>query len=121
MAQLRADGYVVYRAAGSHGCADLVALRRAARPLLIQVKSSAQGPFEHFGPDERKALIDEAERAGAFAVLCHWPPRGELHWIYSDAWPAGRPRRKKLERLVEASGGDVEHAMRVAGVTEGGT
>jgi Holliday junction resolvase len=114
MAKLRADGWVVYRAAGSHGNADLVALRADMRPMLVQVKASQQGAYEHFGPEDRAALIFEAVKAGADAMLCHWPARGELRWIPSSLWPSGR----KIARLVEASSGDIEHALRVADITE---
>jgi Holliday junction resolvase len=119
MANLRDDGWVVYRAAGSHGCADLVALKRERKPLLVQVKCSAQGPFEHFGPEERRLLVEQAEVAGADAFLCWWPSRKKPQWLHSDVWPAGRPTRKKLERLIEASGGDTAHALRVAHITGG--
>lgn len=116
MAKLRDDSWVVYRAAGSHGNADLVALRSDKRPMLVQVKASQQGPYEHFGPKDRAALVVEALHAGADAVLCHWPAHGRLTWIPSNLWPDG----EKIARLVFASSGDVEHALRVAEISEGG-
>lgn len=87
MTRLRAEGWVVYRAAGSHGCADLVALSAGRTPMLVQVKSSAQGPYEHFRPDERVALCAEATQAGAEAVLCHWPAHRSMRLLGSDEWP----------------------------------
>lgn len=78
--------WVVYRAAGSHGNADLVALRRGSVPLLIQVKGSAGGPFEHFGPDDRFALMVEARACGARAFLAWWPSRKPLRWYIAPAW-----------------------------------
>ena len=81
---------MVTRAAGSLGCADLVALKAGKRPLLCEVKSTAQGPYERFGPADRKRLIETAELAGANAVLAWWPPRGKLLWIDSSAWPKAR-------------------------------
>jgi len=121
MKKLRDDGWVVYRAAGSHGCADLVALRYDRQPMLVQVKASQQSPFEHFGPEARVALIEEAFRAGAQAMLGHWPAHGELRWIPADLWPSGRERRTQIARLTEASSGDIEHALRVTHTIEGGT
>jgi Holliday junction resolvase len=118
MAKLREQGWVVYRAAGSHGNADLVSLRLDMKPMLVQVKASSQGPYEHFGPQEREDLIEEGLRAGAVPMLCHWPPNGELRWIPADLWPGGRAKRTTVARLVKASDGDVEHALRVAHITE---
>jgi Holliday junction resolvase len=80
-AQLRRDGWIVYRAAGSHGCADLVALRHDDTPRLVQVKASQQGAFEHFRPEERALLIAEADAAGAEAWLCWWPVHRKAQWI----------------------------------------
>jgi Holliday junction resolvase len=79
-------GWVVYRAAGSHGNADLVALKRGHVPLLIQVKASAGGPFEHFRPDERQMLFAEARESGARAFLAWWPARKPLAWYVGPAW-----------------------------------
>ena len=87
---LQADDWWVARAAGSLGDADLVALKTGSRPRLVEVKSSAQGPYEHFGPSERANLIWAAELAGAEAWLVWWPPRGKPKWIASDEWPQPR-------------------------------
>jgi Holliday junction resolvase len=115
---LVAEGWVVYRSAGSHKPADLIALRAGQTPRLIQVKGSARSAFNDFPPDERRALIEQAFRAGAEAWLVWWPPRGDCRWLPPDAWPGGREMRTKIARLTLASDGDVEHALRVHHVTE---
>ena len=90
--KLEADDWWVARAAGSLGDADLVALKTDQRPRLIEVKSSAQGPYEHFGPADRERLRFAAELAGADPYLAWWPPRGKLRWIAADEWPAALKR-----------------------------
>lgn len=80
-------GWFAIRAAGSHGPADVVALRNGYQPLLIQVKTDVAGPFAHFGPNERKELRDAARSAGGRALLLHWPPRGSKKYIFEEGWP----------------------------------
>lgn len=87
--RLQADDWWVCRAAGSLGDADLVALK-PGRKLLIEVKSTAKGPYEHFGPKDREDLLFAADMAGARAVLCWWPPRGKPQWIEPSTWPKGK-------------------------------
>ena len=87
---LEAEDWWVVRAAGSLGDADLVALKPGKRPLMVEVKSTAGGPYEHFGPKDRGDLLFAAALAGADAVLCWWPPRGEPTWITPDCWPGRR-------------------------------
>jgi Holliday junction resolvase len=85
---LRDAGFVAYRLA--HGAADVVAMRRDHDPTtqLIQVKSTAGGPYERFGPADRRALTEDADLAGAEAVLAWWPRGRELpKWIDSEDWP----------------------------------
>lgn len=93
--------WVVVRAAGSLGGIDLVAMRgieyvidgeiyrppRQAEIRLVEVKSTAQGPYEHFGPADRKELAGLARLAGAEAWLAWWPSRGKLRWIEEAEWP----------------------------------
>lgn len=86
MRHYRALGYVAYRLAW--GCADVLALKAGEPPLLVQVKSTAGGAFERFGPRERLVMLCEAQQAGARAVLVWWPAHGSLLAIDSDAWPA---------------------------------
>lgn len=87
-ALLEADDWFVTRAAGSLGDADLVALKVGKIPRLIEVKSTAQGPYEHFGPKCRADLRAAAEIAGAVPVLCWWPSRAKPRWIHADEWPS---------------------------------
>lgn len=84
---LRDQDWMVTRAAGSLGCADLVALRDGSKAQLIEVKSTAGGPYERFGPADRERIRAAAKMAGADAVLAWWPPRGQLTWILASAWP----------------------------------
>ena len=83
---LETEGWWVCRAAGSLGDADLVALR-GAQKRLIEVKSTARGPWHGFGPGDRRELSMAAEIAGAEAWLCWWPPRKQPEWIPESAWP----------------------------------
>ena len=84
---LEQDGWWVCRAAGSLGDADLVALKSGHSPRLIEVKSTARGPWHGFGPKQRKELMLAAYKTGAYAQLCWWPPRKEPKWIPSGLWP----------------------------------
>jgi Holliday junction resolvase len=84
---LEGEDWFVARAAGSLGDADLVALKDGKRPRLIEVKSTAGGPYEHFGPKDRSDLAWAAGLAGADAWLAWWPPRGTLRWIPATEWP----------------------------------
>lgn len=85
--QLEADGWFVCRAAGSLGDVDLVALKAGQTPRLIEVKSTAGGPYERFSPADRAALRQAALLAGADAWLVWWPSRGKPEWIPRSAWP----------------------------------
>jgi Holliday junction resolvase len=84
---LEADGWWTCRSAGSLGSADIVALKRGEIPRLIEVKSSAAGPFAHFGPADREELIAAAVKAGGTPWLVHWPPRRSARWIPVSEWP----------------------------------
>ena len=75
-------------ARGSHGAADVIAIRAGSIPRVIQVKSTAQGPYERFGPAERAELSFAARLGGADALIAWWPPRGQLRWITEEEWPA---------------------------------
>lgn len=87
-ALLQAEDWWVARAAGSLGDADLVALKDGKRPRLIEVKSTAAGPYHSFGPADRESLRFAARMAGALAELCWWPPRGKPRWIPEAEWPS---------------------------------
>lgn len=86
-ALLEQDDWVVIRAPGSLGIFDLAAMKAGETNRLIEVKSTAGGPYERFGPADRAALLEAAERAGAVAELAYWPPRGKLRFIPSADWP----------------------------------
>lgn len=85
---LRDRDWLAFRAPASLGVADIIALRDGSRPRLVEVKSTAQGPYERFGPTARHRLRTAAQLAGADAYLAWWPPRGELRWIHENEWPA---------------------------------
>jgi Holliday junction resolvase len=87
---LASQDWLAFRAPASLGCADVVALREGSRPRLVEVKSTAGGPYERFGPAARARLSFAARLAGADAYLAWWPPRGQLHWISEEEWPACR-------------------------------
>lgn len=85
---LEREGWWTCRAAGSFGEADIVALKQGQIPKLIEVKSTARGPFAGFGPAKREALISAAAKAGALPVLLWWPARKGPYWIHVKDWPA---------------------------------
>jgi len=89
-ALLQSEDWWVARAAGSLGDADLVALKPGRRPLLVEVKSTAGGPYERFGPKARRDLLFAGAVAGADVTLCWWPSRGKPRWIPADEWPEAR-------------------------------
>lgn len=88
--ELRNWGWVVKGTGDAHGTTDLIGLREGRTPILVQVKATAakRGPFADFKPAERRALIEEAELAGANAWLAWRPPdRKGTRWIEPDEWP----------------------------------
>lgn len=84
--RLTADGWVVLKGT-TYGVADLAAMKAGERPMLVEVKSTAGGAYERFGPADRAKLRAEAGRAGAVAMLAWWPPRGQLHLLDEAVWP----------------------------------
>lgn len=99
---LRADGWIVGSMRQAAGGGDLIASRLrgdsylgagdgpplpCAEVRLVEVKSTAGGPYERFGPRDRLAMKVAAGIAGATAWLAWWPPRGDLRWIPSEEWP----------------------------------
>ena len=88
MERYDAAGWSVSRTAGSHGVADIIALKAGAVPLYVQVKTDRAGPFAHFGPAERSKLLGECTRAGAVAMLVWWPPdRKGPRFLGEATWP----------------------------------
>jgi hypothetical protein len=81
----------------SLGVADVVAMRRvdvppglASEVRLFEVKSTAGGPWERFGPSSRALLSAAAARAGATAWLAYKPPRGSWLFVPEEQWPVWR-------------------------------
>lgn len=72
-AALESHGWVVIRAAGSKGPADLWAARSGYNLLLISCKLRGQLPRR-----ELHLLCDVAEQAGAYGVLARWLKPG---WV----------------------------------------
>jgi Holliday junction resolvase len=79
------------------GAGDVLAIQRSRGPcvnkpdaMLIEVKSTSGGPWERFGPVDRQALVETAEKHGAEAWLYWWPPRAELQRIPASDWPISR-------------------------------
>lgn len=70
---LEAEGYYVTRAAGSKGCADLVAWN-AARFRLISVKRGSG----RLSPQERRELLSVPAPDGTTREYWRFPARGEL-------------------------------------------
>lgn len=86
---LRDEGYVVVESRGSHGVADLVALKWG-QCLLVQVKTKAQLTHEAWN-----GLYDAARETDSVALVADWPKRGTLrlrritglHEARSQRWP----------------------------------
>jgi len=65
---------------------DVLALKHGETPRFIQVKAT-QKPFSGFSPFERYDLLADAQKAGARAELCWWPPYGRPEFIGPEDWP----------------------------------
>jgi len=87
VALLRDEDWIAFRAPGSLGCADVIALKDGKRPRMIEVKATAAGPYAGFLPADRRKLAATAELAGASPELCWWPKRGKPTWIAEEEWP----------------------------------
>jgi hypothetical protein len=73
------------------GPVDVIALKPGNPGQVIQVKSTARGPFHDFGPVKRQELIAEARAADLEAWLAWWPPgRGGCQWLHESTWPEAR-------------------------------
>ena len=84
----RGRDYFALRAPASLGCADVVALKDGERPMLIECKSTAAGPYAGFGPADRRELSFMAELAGADAYLVWWPKNCKPVEIPEAEWPS---------------------------------
>lgn len=67
---LESKGWYAKRVDGE---GDIVAARHGVT-LLIQVKSTAGGPWQTFGPEKRRALLEACDHTGWFGVVVWWPP-----------------------------------------------
>lgn len=65
MTYYRRRGYYVTRSAGSHGAADLVAVKKNERPIFIQCKTGTA----KVDMDEHNKLFRAALGAGARAII----------------------------------------------------
>lgn len=111
MYRRRDEGWVAWRVGGTSAfrgkdgidVCDVVAMRGVttvslggmaeaclAEVLMIEVKTTAQGPFERFGPTQREALILAAKLAGATPLLVWWPANGERRELTVAEWPLTR-------------------------------
>lgn len=96
--RLRADGYFVMESRGSHGVADLLAVKIApcayldhSQVLMVQVKGGEARLDDAWWNE----LHDTARTAGALPIVADWPKRGHLrlrlitgtHRPRSKAWP----------------------------------
>ena len=91
-ADLERHGWLVIRAGGSLGIADLIAIKREHAPLLVSCKLS-----NRIDPAERNALSETATRYGATAVVS---------WRFSNARVAYRRvhESKSDDRAAEIRG-----------------
>lgn len=74
--RLRADGYSCWQARGSHGAADLIALKPGGHILLIQVKGG-HAAITGTGWND---LYDIASILGAIPLVADFPKRGQLRY-----------------------------------------
>jgi len=69
------------------GAGDLLAVHND-RVALVEVKSTAGGPYEHFGPTDRDEMLQVAKLIDADAALWWWPPRMSDPIVYdASVWP----------------------------------
>ena len=81
-AELTADGYLVIRAAGSHGAADLVAVK-PGQVLFVQVKLGGAGACS---PAEWNEFFRLASSVAALPILAYRPGRqGVAYWLVTGA------------------------------------
>lgn len=87
------EGYVVGSRRHIAGPGDLLVVR--ARPrlrytdaLLVEVKCTAAGPFDHFGPADRLAMAEYCEEHWLTPALAWWAPKAKAHkLIFFEDWP----------------------------------
>jgi hypothetical protein len=97
MAVLAEEGWLCASRRHIGGAGDVLAIQETDNPyprtvdaMLIEVKSTTRNPWNDFGPEDRRALIETAERYGAEPWLYYWPARGQLRRIHGSEFPADR-------------------------------
>lgn len=76
------------RAPASLGEVDVIAMKAGHRTRFEELKSTAGGPYERFGPKDRAELSFMAKLADADAFLVWWPPRAQPKVIPESEWPS---------------------------------
>lgn len=89
---LEEQGWIVGSRRHRGGAGDLLAARWGGdlghALWLIEVKSTAGGPYERFGPQDRREMIEAARKVFAQPVLAYWPPRAKTPtFIHEENWP----------------------------------
>lgn len=80
--KLTTDGYLIIRAAGSHGAADLVAVK-TGQVLFVQVKLGGAGACS---PAEWNEFFRLATSVGALPILAYRPGRqGVAYWLVTGS------------------------------------
>jgi len=101
MAVLAEEGWLCASRRHIGGAGDILAIKPASWPdperdmqlmmaYLIEVKSTTRNPWNDFGPADRQALVETAEKYGAVPWLYWWPPRGKLLRIPAEDFPPNR-------------------------------
>src|SRR3954469_25046456 len=93
---LESHGYDCWQSRGSRGLVDIVALRRARAPVLVQVKAGS-APVTHY---EWNGLYRLAAKLEAVALVCtartkdgrsyvmEWRRITGAHLLRAPSWPA---------------------------------
>lgn len=77
-------GYTVGSRRHIPGAGDLIAVLPVLLDhdvALVEVKSTAKGPWEHFSPSERLELAETAADAGGTGYVAWWPAHRPLAWF----------------------------------------
>lgn len=99
---LRKDGWIATRTPASLGTMDIIALKAGETPRFIQVKGTLK-PFTGFNSFERYDLLADAQKAGARAELCHYPPHGQPEFIGPEDWPV-TVQPKSYDEILDREG-----------------
>ena len=95
---LDADGYFTVRSSGSHGVADIVAIK-AGVIMLVQCKINGV-----LSPADRVALFEVCQRAGAVPLVAYRPtPRKLAYRRLVDPDPRGGIYRPYLTDVIAAT------------------